>query len=320
MNKKLLIVMMMLMAFGATSNASNHPIGKTVTTAPHDEGCWLVALDKDDNEIWTEIDYYSTPPISFDLCHYTNWNYYDQTGTRYVRTYFVIDGERYIADGFDPDVWDGDYSLEQSNEYMHWNTGTYYSIYFYDDYVYIEGQLPSGYWEDYIVLTDKDGNEIVYGCGMGGHPDIALDMATYGSDVFFHFRRDYPFYKSYSYYGAENDGVTATPGVPFANKLYNSTNNFSVPAGYHYNIGIFGDNGNNYLYLLQGDPIQEGNLVKKGDVDGDGNVSIADVTTLIDMLLSGDTAGNEAADCDGDGQISIADVTTLIDYLLSGSW
>lgn len=59
--------------------------------------------------------------------------------------------------------------------------------------------------------------------------------------------------------------------------------------------------------------------VLRGDVDKDGGVSIADVTTLIDMLLSGAEMTPEA-DCDLDGSMSIADVTTLIDYLLSGNW
>ena len=57
----------------------------------------------------------------------------------------------------------------------------------------------------------------------------------------------------------------------------------------------------------------------RGDVDGDENVSIADVTTLIDMLLTGADM-IPAADCDLDGNMSIADVTTLIDFLLSGNW
>ena len=57
----------------------------------------------------------------------------------------------------------------------------------------------------------------------------------------------------------------------------------------------------------------------RGDVNGDGSVTIADVTTLIDYLLSGSTAP-AAADCNQDSSVSIADVTTLIDYLLSGSW
>ena len=60
----------------------------------------------------------------------------------------------------------------------------------------------------------------------------------------------------------------------------------------------------------------------RGDVDGDGDVNIADVTALIDYLLSGDATGVnlDAADCDKDGDVNIADVTSLIDYLLSGEW
>ena len=62
--------------------------------------------------------------------------------------------------------------------------------------------------------------------------------------------------------------------------------------------------------------------IELGDVNGDGNVNISDVTTLIDYLLSSDAtqAVVEAADCDQDGNINISDVTALIDYLLSGEW
>ena len=61
---------------------------------------------------------------------------------------------------------------------------------------------------------------------------------------------------------------------------------------------------------------------KRGDVNRDGNVTIADVTVLIDYLLSGDDTGInlDAANCNDDSTVSIADVTALIDYLLSGSW
>ena len=59
-----------------------------------------------------------------------------------------------------------------------------------------------------------------------------------------------------------------------------------------------------------------------GDVNNSGDVSIADVTALIDYLLSGDATGLNlaAADCNNSGDVSIADVTALIDYLLSGNW
>ena len=57
-----------------------------------------------------------------------------------------------------------------------------------------------------------------------------------------------------------------------------------------------------------------------GDVNGDGFVTIADVTSLIDYLLSGSGDVNEnAADVNQDGGVSIADVTALIDMLLSGN-
>lgn len=59
-----------------------------------------------------------------------------------------------------------------------------------------------------------------------------------------------------------------------------------------------------------------------GDVNGDGNVSIVDVTMVIDYLLSNDATHVQLdnADVNNDGSISIVDVTKLIDYLLSGSW
>ena len=57
-----------------------------------------------------------------------------------------------------------------------------------------------------------------------------------------------------------------------------------------------------------------------GDVNDDGNVTIADVTALIDYLLSGgaSTVNDANADVNDDGSVTIADVTALIDYLLSG--
>ena len=64
------------------------------------------------------------------------------------------------------------------------------------------------------------------------------------------------------------------------------------------------------------------NAILRGDVNGDDNVNISDVTALIDYLLSGEASGidTEAADCNQDGSINISDVTALIDYLLSGNW
>ena len=58
-----------------------------------------------------------------------------------------------------------------------------------------------------------------------------------------------------------------------------------------------------------------------GDVNMDGEVSIGDVTTLVDYMLSGDIIQFDAvaADVNQDETISIGDVTALIDMLLNPS-
>ena len=55
-----------------------------------------------------------------------------------------------------------------------------------------------------------------------------------------------------------------------------------------------------------------------GDVNGDKQVSIADVTMLVNIILGKTTEGYEenVADVNDDGAISIADVTALVNKIL----
>ena len=56
---------------------------------------------------------------------------------------------------------------------------------------------------------------------------------------------------------------------------------------------------------------------KKGDVNNDGSVTIADVTTLVNIILGkNDNYNSEVADVNEDGSITIADVTTLVNIIL----
>ena len=59
----------------------------------------------------------------------------------------------------------------------------------------------------------------------------------------------------------------------------------------------------------------------RGDVNGDGKVSIGDVTSLINYLLSSDASAvnTDAIDVNNDGKVSIGDVTELINMLLNGT-
>ena len=70
-----------------------------------------------------------------------------------------------------------------------------------------------------------------------------------------------------------------------------------------------------------------------GDANNDGYVNIADVTTLVDLVLQVDqpnfapeqkmevnTIDLTNSDVDQNGRVEIADVTEMVDYLLTGYW
>ena len=54
----------------------------------------------------------------------------------------------------------------------------------------------------------------------------------------------------------------------------------------------------------------------RGDVNGDGQVTIADVTSLVNIILGNQGGDTSVADLNGDGQITIADVTSLVNIIL----
>ena len=112
-------------------------------------------------------------------------------------------------------------------------------------------------------------------------------------------------------YGArDNDWETFTyelnPNVPYRLRWF-----------YHKDVS---DDGEGDYFALDNIKIAPKFLL--GDVNGDGNVGIADVTMLIDYVLSGDATGInlDVSNVDGDDIIGIGDVTTLIDYILTGTW
>ena len=54
----------------------------------------------------------------------------------------------------------------------------------------------------------------------------------------------------------------------------------------------------------------------RGDVNGDGEVNIADVNAIIGKILSG--VNDHEGDVNGDGEVNIADVNAVIDIILKG--
>ena len=60
--------------------------------------------------------------------------------------------------------------------------------------------------------------------------------------------------------------------------------------------------------------IYKENAALPGDVNGDGEVNIADVNTVIDLILDGQMT--PAADVNGDGEVNIADVNAIIGMMI----
>ena len=69
-------------------------------------------------------------------------------------------------------------------------------------------------------------------------------------------------------------------------------------------------------------PMSAQNSLERGDVNNDGQVSIKDVTVLVNYLLTEDESmiNRSVADVNADGDVNIKDVTVLINYLLTEEW
>ena len=204
-----------------------------------------------------------------------------------------------------------------------------------------EPQIPtedheSGYW---IVLRDRFGHDV-------WHEIYYVDFTTTAK----------LYYSVYGGYNPETDEEPHVPiyividgiryGAPTANTevdlgnalknpLIEGDNFYLISSGYKFAIGVNQAlSGELYLYAIRlGYPLvydevshewvtEDPTQYITGDADGNAKVTISDVTTMIDYLLSGYSTGinMDNADVDGSGKVTIEDVTLLIDFLLRGSW
>ena len=129
--------------------------------------------------------------------------------------------------------------------------------------------------------------------------------------------------------------VTATKviqGQRFYYRTFNVTSadyNFNVVLSQgdnaHQSVDVTGINKDIYLEITSTTnkytvaDITDQFAYVRGDVNRDGELSVADVTTLIDILVSGDYDDEliQIGDLNNDLELSVADVTTLIDILIS---
>ena len=54
-----------------------------------------------------------------------------------------------------------------------------------------------------------------------------------------------------------------------------------------------------------------------GDINGDGSISVSDLTSVVNMMLSADEGIPAYCDVNGDGNINVTDVTALVNQMLN---
>ena len=169
-------------------------------------------------------------------------------------------------------------------------------------YVQKSGWWSSNYttqqWEAMIKTELDAGRPILYSANdpsAGGHAFICDGYNTEGK---FHF--------NFGWYGTCDGWYVSTA----LNMTHREGDYLQFNSGHEMLIGIEPPEG-------WTPPV----TIIMGDVNNDGSVTIADVTVLIDYLLTQDASAVnlDAADMSGDSQVTIADVTALIDYLLNNS-
>ena len=192
----------------------------------------------------------------------------------------------------------------------------------YDGDVYILGDVNDngGWFTNVGVKMTRDAENNVYTATITTTGEAYFNPETNTGYSYFSFTKqlaegadDWNAIAPYRF-GAVSEGdfwvTDETLGVDI--NLANNGSTFQIPAG-EWNFTLSVDNMTLVINKVE---------FPRGDVDKSGDVKIADVTALINYLLSGDASlvDLQAADCDKSGDVKIGDVTVLINYLLSGVW
>ena len=101
--------------------------------------------------------------------------------------------------------------------------------------------------------------------------------------------------------------------VRFASFSFNYSTPLYVPAGTKEKY-LTTEDWNRFTNIIEIDE-----EITAGDINGDGRISISDVSMLTNYLLgkNPENFNSEAADVNGDGRISISDISKLVNQLLN---
>ena len=120
----------------------------------------------------------------------------------------------------------------------------------------------------------------------------------------------------YYQHNVENAYFMNAAGSHFVKAATGSVNAFEV-----YADNVTSSNATQFQIVLDEDAESAPTSIR-GDVDGNGNINLADLVALINYLLTQDASAIDltAADCDLDGHVNVKDVSTLIGYMINETW
>jgi len=154
---------------------------------------------------------------------------------------------------------------------------------------------------DTIVLDAADIDQVVFTAGY--YPKLRT-ITILAGDVTDDHEVDTSNSATYRLVNGITDMTRGVHGLQQGSTLY-----YWVRANYV--DGTISDWSNLQRVTLTGEP----EPALTGDVNGDGEVSVADVNAIIDLILSG--GYTDAADVNADGEVTIADVNAVIDIILA---
>ena len=81
-------------------------------------------------------------------------------------------------------------------------------------------------------------------------------------------------------------------------------------------VGVVNTASGAFQIKLTKDAVEGGEIVKKGDVNGDGAVDVADISNIISIMADG--SNNPKGDVNGDGAVDVADISNVISIMAGG--
>ena len=163
---------------------------------------------------------------------------------------------------------------------------------------------PASTTTQYVVVLDCAASDKVTFTGMSSYPGF-VSIQIYEGEI------DPPA----AMRATEQGGETSRLITGITEKSY-TINGLATEGTFLYKVKALYADGTESDWSNVEEVTLVASAVSPGDVNEDGEVTIADVTSLIDYLLGTDEINEAAGDLNGDNNVTIADVTALIDILL----